>query len=192
MARSKKPRKPYKPPACRVQQLVKGCLSLERTVAGVQPYTDARKAEIAITHRLELQRICTGKGTGHASSPHPYGPHLHPPSPRNRAPGLVLHPDVMGGGAPHQGRATQAHWAAAEGAFHMTTKDEALNRDHPYVRKMIGCGHGRLFSEPCNECEIVALKEEYRRAIRTVQRVRDRLRVLGAPLPGQTSGGHKV
>ena len=63
MARSKKPRKPYKPPACRVQQLVKGCLSLERTVAGVQPYTDARKAEIAITHRLELQRICTGKGT---------------------------------------------------------------------------------------------------------------------------------
>ena len=63
MARSKKPRKPYKPPACRVQQLVKGCLSLERTVAGVQPYTNARKAEIAITHRLELQRICTGKGT---------------------------------------------------------------------------------------------------------------------------------
>ena len=66
------------------------------------------------------------------------------------------------------------------------------NPDHPYVRKMVGCGHGRLFSEPCKECEIVALKEEYRRAIRTVQRVRDRLRVLGAPLPGQTSGGHKV
>ena len=58
----------------------------------------------------------------------------------------------------------------------MTTKDEALNRDHPYVRKMIGCGHGRLFSEPCNECEIVALKDEYRRAVRTVQRVRDLLR----------------
>ena len=66
------------------------------------------------------------------------------------------------------------------------------NPDHPYVRKMVGCGHGRLFTEPCNECEIAALKDEYRRAVRTVQRVRDRLRVLGAALPGQTSGGHKV
>ena len=73
-----------------------------------------------------------------------------------------------------------------------TTAMRVHNPDHPYVRKMVGCGHGRLFSEPCNECEIVALKDEYRRAIRTVQRVRDRLRVLGAPLPGQTSGGHKV
>ena len=27
----------------------------------------------------------------------------------------------------YQGRAPQAHWDAAEGAFHMTTKDEALN-----------------------------------------------------------------
>ena len=73
-----------------------------------------------------------------------------------------------------------------------TTAMREHNPDHPYVRKMVGCGHGRLFSEPCNECEIAALKDEYRRAVRTVQRVRDRLRVLGAALPGQTSGGHKV
>ena len=40
--------------------------------------------------------------------------------------------------------------------------------------------------------EIDALRGEYKTAIRTVQRVRDRLRVLGAPMPGTTSGGHKV
>ena len=56
---------------------------------------------------------------------------------------------------------------------------------HPYVRKLIGCGHGRLFSEPCQDCEIVKLHEQYTNAIRTVQIVRDRLRVLGAPLPGR-------
>lgn len=63
MAKSKKPRKAYRPPACRVQKYVKGCFALDRTVARVRPYSDERKAEIAITHRLELQRICTGKGT---------------------------------------------------------------------------------------------------------------------------------
>ena len=57
--------------------------------------------------------------------------------------------------------------------------------NHPYVRKLIGCGHGRLFSEPCQDCEIVGLHEQYRNAIRTVQIVRDRLRSLGAPLPGR-------
>lgn len=57
--------------------------------------------------------------------------------------------------------------------------------NHPYVRKLIGCGHGRLFSEPCEDCEIVKLHEQYTNAIRTVQIVRDRLRVLGAPLPGR-------
>ena len=57
--------------------------------------------------------------------------------------------------------------------------------NHPYVRKLIGCGHGRLFSEPCQDCEIVKLHEQYTNAIRTVQIVRDRLRVLGAPLPGR-------
>ena len=53
--------------------------------------------------------------------------------------------------------------------------------NHPYVRKLVGCGHGRLFSEPCTDCEIVGLHERYRNAIRTVQIVRDRLRALGAP-----------
>lgn len=57
--------------------------------------------------------------------------------------------------------------------------------NHPYVRKLIGCGHGRLFSEPCQDCEIVKLHEQYTNAIRTVQIVRDRLRALGAPLPGR-------
>ena len=41
--------------------------------------------------------------------------------------------------------------------------------------------------EPSRDSEIAAVKAEYKSAIRTVQRTRDRLRVLGAPLPGQTS-----
>ena len=41
-----------------------------------------------------------------------------------------------------------------------TTAKREHNPDHPYVRKMVGCGHGRLFSEPCNECEIAALIEK--------------------------------
>ena len=59
--------------------------------------------------------------------------------------------------------------------------------NHPYVRKLVGCGHGRLFSEPCVDCEVVGLLDEYKRAVRTVQRVRDRMRQLGRPMPGQTS-----
>lgn len=58
---------------------------------------------------------------------------------------------------------------------------------HPYVAKMIGCGHGRLFTEPCVDCEIAGLMDEYKRAARTIARVRDRMRVLGAPMPGFTS-----
>ena len=58
---------------------------------------------------------------------------------------------------------------------------------HPYVTKMIGCGHGRLFSEECVDCEIVRLMDEYKCAARTIARVRDRMRVLGAPMPGMTS-----
>lgn len=58
---------------------------------------------------------------------------------------------------------------------------------HPYLRASIGCGHGRLFTEPCVDCEIVKLHAEYKEAVKTVARVRDRLRVLGAPMPGQTS-----
>jgi hypothetical protein len=54
---------------------------------------------------------------------------------------------------------------------------------HPYVMRLIGCGHGVLFTTPCRDCEIVGLMDEYKRAIRTVQRVRDRMRVLGQPMP---------
>lgn len=56
---------------------------------------------------------------------------------------------------------------------------------HPYVRSMTGCGHGRLFSEPCVDCEIVGLRQQYKDAVQTVMRVRNRLRALGAPLPGE-------
>lgn len=58
---------------------------------------------------------------------------------------------------------------------------------HPYVRTLKGCGHGVLFTDYCRDCEIVQLQEQYKNAIRTVQSVRDRLRVLGQPMPGQTS-----
>lgn len=58
---------------------------------------------------------------------------------------------------------------------------------HPYLRTLKGCGHGRLFSEPCVDCEVVGLMDEYKRAVKTVQRVRDRMRQLGRPMPGQTS-----
>ena len=55
--------------------------------------------------------------------------------------------------------------------------------NHPYARQFIGCGHGVLYSEPCVDCEAVGLMNEYRRAVKTVQRVRDRMRQLGRPLP---------
>lgn len=59
---------------------------------------------------------------------------------------------------------------------------------HRLVRTLKGCGHGVLFMNYCKDCEIVSLQEQYRSAVRTVQSVRDRLRVLGQPMPGQTSG----
>lgn len=69
--------------------------------------------------------------------------------------------------------------------------DRLVMRDHdpnhPYVRRLIWCGHGVLFSEPCVECEIVGLLGEYKRAVKTVMRVRDRMRQLGRPMPGRTS-----
>lgn len=61
--------------------------------------------------------------------------------------------------------------------------------NHPYVRKLVGCGHGRLFSEPCVDCEVVGLMDEYKRAVKTVMRVRDRMRVLGRPMPGHNACG---
>lgn len=59
--------------------------------------------------------------------------------------------------------------------------------NHPYVRKMVGCGHGVLFTDYCKDCEIVAVQEQYKNAIRTVQRCRNELRRLGVAMPGQTS-----
>ncbi len=64
---------------------------------------------------------------------------------------------------------------------------KAHDGQHPYVRALKGCGHGVLFTDYCRDCEIVELQERYRNAVRTVQSVRDRLRVLGQPMPGQTS-----
>lgn len=66
-------------------------------------------------------------------------------------------------------------------------KPKDHDAQHPYVRKLVGCGHGVLFTDYCVDCEIVGLQEQYRVAIRTVHRVMDRLRVLGKPMPGQTS-----
>lgn len=54
---------------------------------------------------------------------------------------------------------------------------------HPYVRTLKGCGHGRLFSEPCVDCEIVSVMAEYKRAVATVDRCRAKLARLGAPEP---------
>ena len=63
---------------------------------------------------------------------------------------------------------------------------------HPYVQRFVGCGHGRLFTDPCVDCEIVGLYEQHKQAAHTIARVRDRLRVLGAPMPGFTSGGRRA
>jgi len=71
----------------------------------------------------------------------------------------------------------------------VTESEPARDHDvnHPYSRKFIGCGHGRLFSEPCVDCEVVSLMVDYNRAVRTVMRVRDRMRQLGRQMPGKTS-----
>lgn len=66
-------------------------------------------------------------------------------------------------------------------------KPKISDRAHPYVGSLVGCGHGVLFTEYCRDCEIVSLQDQYRAAIRTVQAVRDRMRVLGQQMPGHTS-----
>ncbi len=72
--------------------------------------------------------------------------------------------------------------------MHLDLDDVAAGHpNHPYVRKLVGCGHGRLFSEPCVDCEVVGLMDEYKRAVKTVMRVRDRMRVLGRPMPGHNA-----
>lgn len=67
----------------------------------------------------------------------------------------------------------------------MTEPLRQHDAQHPYVRSLKGCGHGRLFSEPCVDCEIVGLRQQYKDAVQTVMRVRNKLRELGAPLPGE-------
>lgn len=68
-----------------------------------------------------------------------------------------------------------------------TVRPKEHDPHHPLLRTLKGCGHGVSFNDYCKDCEIVGLQEQYRNAIRTVMRVRDRLRVLGQPMPGQTS-----
>lgn len=63
------------------------------------------------------------------------------------------------------------------------TKFREHDPSHPYVRRLIGCGHGRLFTEPCIDCEIVDLRLQYRNAMRAIDIVRCRLQDLGAPVP---------
>lgn len=55
--------------------------------------------------------------------------------------------------------------------------------EHPYVRRFVGCGHGKLFSEYCRDCVIVSLKERYLNALKTVRKCRDDLHRLDIPLP---------
>jgi hypothetical protein len=50
---------------------------------------------------------------------------------------------------------------------------------------LIGCGHGILFKDYCIDCEIVGLNSQYKDAVKTVQKVRNRLRELGVSLPGE-------
>ena len=69
----------------------------------------------------------------------------------------------------------------------MTNQFREHDPKHPYVQRFVGCGHGRLYTEHCVDCEIVGLREQYRHAVATVARVRDKLRQLGAPMPGETS-----
>lgn len=51
--------------------------------------------------------------------------------------------------------------------------------NHPYVRRLIGCGHGVLFKDYCRDCEIVGLLSQRNAAKKTVERTEKRLRELG-------------
>ena len=62
--------------------------------------------------------------------------------------------------------------------------------NHPYVRRLVGCGHGRLFTEPCVDCEVVGLMEKYRGAMRDIERVKARMQQLGRPMPDQQEKSH--
>lgn len=69
----------------------------------------------------------------------------------------------------------------------MLIEPKPHDQHHRYVLTMRGCGHGVLFRDYCRDCEIVQLTEQYRNAVRTVQRVRDRMRVLGSPMHGSVA-----
>ena len=91
--------------------------------------------------------------------------------------------------------AFQAGHAAAKAETAAAMAQEALRREaggegmKPTTEP---CGHGQLYSGPCVDCEIDWLHEQHRHAARTIARVRDRLRVLGAPMPGFTTGGRRA
>lgn len=50
--------------------------------------------------------------------------------------------------------------------------------------EMVGCGHGRLYTEPCVDCEIVGLKQEYKSAVKAIERITKRMNELGISMPG--------
>ena len=51
--------------------------------------------------------------------------------------------------------------------------------NHPYVRRLVGCGHGVLFKDYCKDCEIVGLLSTRDAAKKTLERTEKRLRELG-------------
>lgn len=65
------------------------------------------------------------------------------------------------------------------------TAEKEHDPNHPYLRRMVGCGHGVLFTDYCRDCEIVSVRAKYTSAIRTIQSCRNDLRRLGVSLPGE-------
>ncbi len=72
----------------------------------------------------------------------------------------------------------------------MTDREQPRPYDpnHRYVMALVGCGHGRLFTEPCVDCEVVSLMEKFRHAVRDIERVRERMKQLGRKMPDEQKG----
>lgn len=51
--------------------------------------------------------------------------------------------------------------------------------NHPYLRRLVGCGHGVLWKDSCVDCEIVGLLSQRKDAKKTIERTEKRLRELG-------------
>ena len=51
--------------------------------------------------------------------------------------------------------------------------------NHPYVRRLVGCGHGVLFKDYCKDCVIVGLLSQRDTAKKTLERTERLLRELG-------------